>query len=120
MGKQYLLSEVAKRMIEYFGFVPEQDIQIKYTGLRPGEKMYEELFYDNTKLIKTDNNKISILNSNHIFIDNESLDDFISTARLGLYDLSPLEIRNILKKIVPEYKFSESNFKSALNKKLVN
>lgn len=51
MGTPVKIADLARRMIELAGLVPEQDIEIKYTGLRPGEKLYEELFSNERKYI---------------------------------------------------------------------
>jgi len=58
MGKPVKVIDLAKRMIQLAGLVPEQDIEIKYTQLRPGEKMYEELFKDSEEFAATDHPKI--------------------------------------------------------------
>ena len=46
MGKPVLIADLAKRMIRLAGFEPDKDIKIEYTGLRPGEKLYEEVLAD--------------------------------------------------------------------------
>ncbi|MEM6414438.1 MAG: polysaccharide biosynthesis protein [Pseudomonadota bacterium] len=53
MGEPVKISDLAKRMIEWKGLTPGQDIQIEFTGLRPGEKLFEEIFLDTDKLINT-------------------------------------------------------------------
>jgi FlaA1/EpsC-like NDP-sugar epimerase len=59
MGESVRIQDLAKRMIELAGKTPNEDIMIEYTGLRAGEKLYEELFYDAETLIPTGNKKIS-------------------------------------------------------------
>jgi len=54
MGKPVKISELAENMIRLSGLEPSKDIQIEYVGLRPGEKMHEELFYSKEELIGTD------------------------------------------------------------------
>ena len=49
------IDDLARNMIRLSGFEPERDIQIVYTGLRPGEKLYEELLLDEEGIKKTDN-----------------------------------------------------------------
>ena len=46
MGQPVKIAELARQMIELSGFVPDRDVPIQYTGLRPGEKLYEELLID--------------------------------------------------------------------------
>ena len=53
MGEPVKILAFAKRMIEAYGLVPGKDIEIKFTGLRPGEKLFEEIFLDTDALIKT-------------------------------------------------------------------
>ena len=60
MGKPVKIIDLAKKTISLSGLVPEKDIQIQITGLRPGEKLYEELFFDQKSVTKTENDKIFI------------------------------------------------------------
>jgi O-antigen biosynthesis protein WbqV len=53
MGEPVLILDLAKRMIEASGLVPGKDIEIRFTGLRAGEKLFEEIFLDTDKLIRT-------------------------------------------------------------------
>ncbi|HMO61168.1 MAG TPA: nucleoside-diphosphate sugar epimerase/dehydratase [Ferruginibacter sp.] len=58
MGQPVKILDLAKRMIQLAGYVPGKDIQIAFTQLRPGEKMYEELFKDSEEFAETDHPKI--------------------------------------------------------------
>jgi len=58
MGKPVRVLDLATRMIQLAGLIPGKDIAIKYTQLRPGEKMYEELFKESEQLAPTDHPKI--------------------------------------------------------------
>lgn len=60
MGEPIRIADLAKKMIRLYGQVPNIDIQIKYTGLRPGEKLYEELLTDGESTVKTYHEKIMI------------------------------------------------------------
>lgn len=53
MGAPVKILDFAKRMIEAYGLIPGKDIEIKFTGLRPGEKLFEEMFLDTDALVKT-------------------------------------------------------------------
>jgi FlaA1/EpsC-like NDP-sugar epimerase len=61
MGEPVKIYDLAERLIRLSGYEPEIDIKIKITGLRPGEKLYEELLMATEGLTKTENNKIFIL-----------------------------------------------------------
>ena len=58
MGAPVKISEMAETLIRLHGYEPHKDIQIKYTGIRPGEKLYEELFYDPNHVDVTAHKKI--------------------------------------------------------------
>jgi FlaA1/EpsC-like NDP-sugar epimerase len=60
MGKSVKIVELAKKMIRLAGLVPNQDIKIQYSGLRPGEKLFEELLNDNENTMPTHHEKIMI------------------------------------------------------------
>ncbi len=60
MGEPVRILELAENLIKLAGFVPYTEMKIKFTGLRPGEKLYEELLMDEEGLVKTDNDKIFI------------------------------------------------------------
>lgn len=60
MGKSVKIIELAKKMIRLAGLVPNQDIKIEFSGLRPGEKLYEELLNDQENTLPTHNQKIMI------------------------------------------------------------
>jgi FlaA1/EpsC-like NDP-sugar epimerase len=60
MGKSVKIYDLAVNMIRLSGFEPEKDIKIEEIGLRPGEKLYEELLMKTETLTKTDNNKIFV------------------------------------------------------------
>ena len=71
MGDPVKITTLAENLIRMYGKVPYRDVEIKFTGLRPGEKLYEELLMDEEGLQKTDNKKIFI--GNQIDIDADKL-----------------------------------------------
>ena len=77
MGDPVKITTLAENLIRMYGKTPYRDVEIKFTGLRPGEKLYEELLMDEEGLKKTDNKKIFI--GNQIDIDaaelNQQLDE---------------------------------------------
>jgi FlaA1/EpsC-like NDP-sugar epimerase len=77
--------DFAKRMIEAYGLTPGKDIEIKFTGLRPGEKLFEEIFLDTDALVKT--GAEGVLLASPAMIDlpllNPRLSDVIDAALRG-------------------------------------
>ncbi|OCB76669.1 polysaccharide biosynthesis protein [Flavobacterium crassostreae] len=108
MGKPVKIIDLAKKMIKLAGFIPEKEIEIKIVGLRPGEKLYEELLNDTSKTIPTYHSKIMI--AEEILNEYESLhieiEKLIRIAKL--FDNSA--IVGQMKKIVPEFKSMNSTF----------
>jgi FlaA1/EpsC-like NDP-sugar epimerase len=107
MGKQYKIVDIVKRLIELYGFRPDEDIKIEYTGLRPGEKMYEELFYSNRNLIKTDNRKIFMLDRDSVLLDGHVIEDFIYNQLPNIIKYDQIQIREMLKKLIPDYSYEQ-------------
>ncbi|MGJ1317248.1 polysaccharide biosynthesis protein [Sphingobacterium spiritivorum] len=106
MGKSVKIIELAKRMIRLKGYRYPEDIDIKITGLRPGEKIYEELLANNENTIRTHHEKIMIakinsedLNEKRILL--EKLCEYILDRRSGT--IKPIDLVRILKNIVPEF-----------------
>ncbi|MDH6250690.1 FlaA1/EpsC-like NDP-sugar epimerase [Chryseobacterium sp. H1D6B] len=106
MGEPVKILDLAKRMIKLSGFEPNIDIKIIYTGLRPGEKLYEELLSDNAKTLPTHNEKIMISKDPTIeFLEIEGLIDSITKASLVE---DKVEVVKLLKIIVPEFRSNNS------------
>ena len=99
---------MAKRMIALSGLEYPNDIDIKITGLRPGEKLYEELLADGENTKKTYHEKIMIAKTQNIDAAMVllSIDKLFSKKN----QLSNLEIVGVIKKIVPEYISKNSQF----------
>jgi FlaA1/EpsC-like NDP-sugar epimerase len=101
MGEPVKVQDVAFNLIRLSGLEPHKDIQIKYIGLRPGEKLYEELFSQDEPLIATHNPKISIAricetNLESVYVRIESL-------LTSLYGLSQKQLIEEMMAIVPGY-----------------
>lgn len=106
MGEPVKILDLAKRMIKLSGFEPNLDIKIIYTGLRPGEKLYEELLSDDAKTLATHNEKILISKDpNMEFEDIEKYTNQIVKAALRR---EKIQVVQILKEIVPEFKSNNS------------
>nr|WP_281310637.1 nucleoside-diphosphate sugar epimerase/dehydratase [Flavobacterium flavigenum] len=108
MGKPVRIIDLAKKMIKLAGFIPDKEIKIKIVGLRPGEKLYEELLNDTSKTLPTYHNKIMIAQEiqdeyENLHVEIEELIDISS-----FYNND--EIVSKMKKIVPEFKSMNSTF----------
>lgn len=116
MGKSVRIVELAKKMIKLSGLVPEQDIAIEFTGLRPGEKLYEELLNDLENTIPTHHTKIMIAKVRDYCFNEVSkdIDKLIQLA--NLYE--DVAVVRKMKNIVPEYKSNNSVYEE-LDRKLV-
>lgn len=108
MGKPVKIIDLAKKMIKLAGFVPDKDIKIQIVGLRPGEKLYEELLNDTSKTIPTHHEKIMI--AEEIQDEFESLHLDIEELINNANCLGNDEIVMRMKKIVPEFKSMNSTF----------
>jgi FlaA1/EpsC-like NDP-sugar epimerase len=108
MGEPVKIKDLAIKMIKLSGFEPEIDIKLKYTGLRPGEKLYEELLSDGTKNLPTPHEKIMVSMDPHMeFEDIECLANRITKAALRR---DQIEVVKLLKKMVPEFISNNSVF----------
>ena len=106
MGEPVKIVDLAERMIRLSGFEPDIDIKIVYTGLRPGEKLYEELLSDGTKTLPTHHEKIMISKDETMEFEK------INTLTQKIYDLAKesnkIEVVRTLKEIVKEFKSNNS------------
>lgn len=83
MGKPMRILDLAENLIKLSGFIPYKDIQIQFTGLRPGEKLYEELLMDEEGLQKTENRKIYI--GAPLKLNNQTFFDHLMTLKQIAY-----------------------------------
>jgi len=88
MGEPVKIVDLARKMIQLAGYVPDQDIEIKFTGIRPGEKLREELINPDETAVPTFHKKIKILNTKAPEIPNfeARLDDLYCIAKKGNHD----------------------------------
>ncbi|MBN1496653.1 MAG: polysaccharide biosynthesis protein [Spirochaetes bacterium] len=119
MGRQYRVAEIAQRLIEFYGYRSDDQIRIEYTGLRPGEKMHEDLFYGDESLTRTPNEKIFILAAGDD-PDPGIVEPFLRDDLPGIVGRTSDEIRQIIKKIVPEFEPGPGRGGTVSNKKLVS
>lgn len=102
MGKPVKILDLAKDLIRLSGFKPDEDIEIKFSGLRPGEKLYEELLMAEEGLKETKHDKIFIGKPSKIDID--YLKREFSMLKLILEKEEGELIRTVIKKLVPGYR----------------
>lgn len=110
MGEAVKILDLAKRMIKLSGFEPDIDIKIIYTGLRPGEKLYEELLSDNARTLPTSHEKIMI--SKDPSMDFQEIDELTELVIDYSKKEEKQEIVRILKSIVKEFKSNNSIYES--------
>jgi FlaA1/EpsC-like NDP-sugar epimerase len=108
MGKPVKIVELARNMIKLSGLVPDKDIKIVFTGLRPGEKLYEELLNAEEHNIPTYHQKIKI--SEVISYPYDYVMQVIGELIELNYDNNEYEVVRKMKEIVPEYKSNNSVF----------
>ena len=101
MGKPVKILDLARNMIRLAGYTPDKDIQIVFTGLRPGEKLYEELLNQKETTLPTTNEKIMVARVREFEYDEVSkeIDELIETSRAN----KPFMTVKLMKQIVPEF-----------------
>lgn len=118
MGKPVKIYDLAENLIRLSGYTPNKDIKIEITGLRPGEKLYEELLMNNDNLTKTAHNKIFIDKPETISLNKiiKQIDDLLFVTKIGNKNM----LKDKLKEIVPTYSSPEVyNNKMALEEAAV-
>ena len=104
MGKPVKILDLAKNMIRLMGYKVDEDIKIEFTGLRPGEKLFEELLMGEEGLENTDNNLIHI--GKPIVFDDKWFEERLENLKDKMYDDST-DIRSLIHEIVPTYKMPQ-------------
>ncbi len=114
MGEQIYIKDLVENMILLAGLIPGQDIEIEYTGIRPGEKLYEELFLDMEKALSTKHPKIFRVIENEKYTADE-----MALLMEKLYRFSVEREQMQLKRLIDEYipdhqiQFEGGNFNAA-------
>ena len=104
MGEPVKIADMARNLIKLSGYEPDVDIKIKYTGLRPGEKLYEELLMKEEGLQDTPNHLIHI--GKPIELDEETFFNKLTNLKEAVYKETS-DVRSLVKDIVPTYKPKE-------------
>jgi FlaA1/EpsC-like NDP-sugar epimerase len=124
MGKPVNIDDFARKLIKLSGYEPDKDIEITYTGLRPGEKMYEELILNKENSFATENDKIFIEKLTPVsplYINNALIE-----LKEGIQENNIEDIKNSVKIVVDTYKIKEeltttndeANLKKIMNENL--
>ena len=108
MGESVKIVKLAERMIELAGFKVGRDIEIKFTGLRPGEKLYEEVLSNTENTIETNHSKIRIAKVRE-YDYNDAIEGVDKLRELA-YAVQIIDMVKLMKQIVPEFKSQNSDF----------
>ena len=106
MGEPVKILDLANDLIRLSGLVPDQDIAIEYSGLRPGEKLYEELLASNEDTLATDHEMVRVAKVREVSSDLNQ-----KVAKLIEGKSKESEIRRLLKDLVPEYCYDQDQSK---------
>jgi len=100
MGEPVKIAYLAEQLIRLSGKTPGEDIEIVYTGLRPGEKLYEELFHDAEQLAETSHPKILLAHCRQM--DREVLERSFDAMQQACDAGNDVALRGMLAELVPE------------------
>ena len=107
MGEPVLILDLAHQMIRLAGFLPDEDIAISYTGLRPGEKLFEEIFHGSERLDQTSH--AGVLLAAPRVNDLASVQDQIEILKTAIVNNDQAAARSVITNLVPEYNPSQSD-----------
>ncbi len=110
MGKPMRILDLAENLIKLSGFIPYKDIEIKFTGLRPGEKLYEELLMDEEGLNKTDNKKIFI--GAPLQLNKDTFSDHLDALKKIAYSNNSENLVQALLDMVPTFHHDTNQYAS--------
>ena len=102
MGEPVKIYDLACDLIRLSGLEPGVDINIKFTGLRPGEKLFEEISMSDEDVTKTDNEKIFIMKP--MEFDSELFSNSLKDLERSSLEDDPKDMFKIVKKLVPTFK----------------
>lgn len=101
MGKPVKIVDLARQMIELSGLKPDEDIQIEFIGIRPGEKLFEEISHRGESFVPTTHPKILRFVSSNL--DLREIQKTLERLRASLFQIEPDQLKLLLKEAVPEY-----------------
>lgn len=111
MGEPVKILDMAKNMISLSGYRPYEDIDIEVVGLRPGEKLFEELLLDTETMIRSNHSYLFIAKKECVTLEqSELIEQLITKLEDFVSEKDVFELVGLLKKIIPEYKSNNSQF----------
>lgn len=108
MGQAIKIADLAKKMVHLSGLEPGRDIDIVYTGLREGEKLYEELLNKHENTLATHHAKIMIAKVKEY--QYEEINKYVDLFHDLVYDSNELKMVALMKELVPEYRSNYSRY----------
>ena len=108
MGNPVRILDLAENLIKLSGFIPYKDIEIKFTGLRPGEKLFEELLMDEEGLQKTDNKKIFV--GEPLKLNKDTFFDHLTALKQIAYTNNSENLVQALVDLVPTFNHQENHY----------
>ena len=115
MGKPVKIVDLARRMIELAGFVPDKDIKIVFTGLRPGEKLYEEVLSTTENTDPTSHDRIRVARVRQY--DYTEASDVVDKLKVLAREVEIPDMVKLMKQTVPEFISKNSRFEQFDSKK---
>jgi FlaA1/EpsC-like NDP-sugar epimerase len=113
MGKPIRIVDLARNMIRLAGLIPDEDIKIRYVGLRPGEKLFEELITKGEDILSTHHEKIKIFQGPSLSL--EAMEQWIHKLKILITERDDVGVIAHLSSILPEYQVS-AQWKGAVEK----
>ena len=108
MGKAIKILDLAKKMVRLSGYEPDRDVPIVFTGIREGEKLYEELLTTTENTVPTHHSKILIAKVQEYGFT--EINKFVDLFHELVYDKNELKMVALMKELVPEYKSNYSRY----------
>jgi FlaA1/EpsC-like NDP-sugar epimerase len=111
MGEPVLITELARNMIRLAGLVPDEDVEVRVTGLRPGEKLFEEIHLEDENHLPTEHKRIKRFSSR--MLSPLYFSTWLETLRVLLRQRDSEAAFEHMKLIVPEYQGARGSARSA-------
>jgi FlaA1/EpsC-like NDP-sugar epimerase len=102
MGRPVRILDLARNVIRLLGYKPDEEIEIRFTGLRPGEKLYEELITEGEHIVPTQHERVKVFRGPGLKSDEAK--SFLNALDLALRERDETLTMNLLLELVPEYK----------------